>query len=209
MKESLVAKAVRGFFILLPFLIAYLMVGQLVDMLLALTQPLIDVMPGILIQSEAWRRVVAFGTLIAICIFVALIADTALARRFGRWFESAVMGKFPPYAVLKSLSARLSGSEEEKLQPALLTVNDDARMLVAIVERLPDGNVTVFAPLAPTPGLGVLQIVPSNKLEELQCSMSDALGWTLNWGTGTQALLKGVRDGAHSVPGPTAMEDRP
>jgi uncharacterized membrane protein len=119
------------------------------------------------------------------------------------------MGKFPPYAVLKSLSARLSGSEEEKLQPALLTVNDDARMLVAIVERLPDGNVTVFAPLAPTPGLGVLQIVPSNKLEELQCSMSDALGWTLNWGTGTQALLKGVRDGAHSVPGPTAMEDRP
>ena len=39
MKESLVAKAVRGFFILLPFLIAYLMLGQLVDMLLALTQP--------------------------------------------------------------------------------------------------------------------------------------------------------------------------
>jgi len=209
MKESLAAKALRGFFILLPFLIAYLMLGQLVDMLLALTQPLIDVMPTILIKTEGWRRVVAFGALIAICIFVALIADTALARRFGRWFESAVMGKFPPYAILKSLSARLSGSEKEKLQPALLTVNDDARMLVAIVERLPDGSVTVFAPLAPTPGLGVLQIVASNKLEELQCSMSDALGWTLNWGTGTQALLKGVRDGAHSVPGPTAMEDGP
>jgi len=27
--------------------------------------------------------------------------------------EETVMGKFPPYAVLKSLSARLSGKEEE------------------------------------------------------------------------------------------------
>jgi uncharacterized membrane protein len=195
MKESLVAKAVRGFFILLPFLIAYLMLGQLVDMLLALTQPLIDVMPGIVIESEAWRRVAAFGVLIGICILVAQFAHTRLARRFGSWFEKTVMDRFPPYAVLKSLSARLSGTEEESLQPALLKVADDGRMLVAIVERLPDGSVTVFAPLAPTPGLGVLQIVPSNRLEELECSMSDALGWTMNWGTGTQTILKGVKSG--------------
>jgi uncharacterized membrane protein len=200
MKESLAAKALRGFFILLPFLIAYLMLGQLVDMLLALTQPLIDVMPGILFKTEGSRRLVAFGVLIVICVFVALTADTVLARRFGRWFEGAVIGRFPPYAVLKSLSGRLSGKEEEKLQPALLKVADDTRMLVAIVERLPDGSVTVFAPLAPTPGLGVLQIVHSNKLEELQCSMSDALGWTMNWGAGTQGLLKGVKNGKE--PGP-------
>jgi uncharacterized membrane protein len=134
---------VRGFFILLPFLIAYLMLGQLVDMLLALTQPLIDVMPGILIRSEGWRRVAAFGILIVICILVEQFADTRLARAFGSWFERTVMSRFPPYAVLKSLSARLYGSEEEKLQPALLEVGDGARMLVAIVERLPDGNVTV------------------------------------------------------------------
>ena len=45
MKESLVAKAVRGFFILLPFLIAYLMVGQLVDMLVGnvFTRPVDDI----------------------------------------------------------------------------------------------------------------------------------------------------------------------
>ena len=194
MKESLVAKAVRGFFILLPFLIAYLMVGQLVDMLLALTQPLIDVMPGIVFETEGWRRLVAFGILIVICVFVELVADTAPAKRFGTWFESAIMSRFAPYAVLKSLSARLSGSEEESLQPALLKVEGGTRMLVAIVERLPDGHVTVFVPMSPTPGIGVLQIVPPDKLELLQCSMSDALGWTLNWGSGTQEILKGIKD---------------
>jgi len=44
------------------------------------------------------------------------------------------------------------------------------------------------------PALGLLQIVDPSKLEELQCSMSDALGWTLNWGAGTQALLGGIKD---------------
>jgi uncharacterized membrane protein len=195
MKESLAAKALRGFFILLPFLIAYLMIGQLVDMLLALTQPLIDVMPGILFETEGWRRVVAFGVLIVICILVAQVAHTRLARRFGSWFEDAVMSRFPPYAVLKSLSARLSGQEDEKLQPALMTVGPDTRMLVAVVEELKDGNVTVFVPMAPTPGLGFLQIVSSSKLDRLDCSMSDALGWPLNWGAGTEAVLAGKEKG--------------
>jgi uncharacterized membrane protein len=99
------------------------------------------------------------------------------------------MSKFAPYAVLKSLSARLSGDEDDKLQPALMTVDPDTRMLVAIVEELKDGNLTVFVPMAPTPGLGFLQIVSPSKLDRLECSMSDALGWPLNWGAGTEAVL--------------------
>ena len=190
MKDTLFAKLLRGFFILLPFLIAYLMVGQLVDMLLALTQPLIDVMPGILIKGEGARRLVAFGVLLLICVLVGQFAHTAVARRFGSWFESTFLDKFPPYSVLKSLSAQLSGREEEDLQPALMEVAPDMRMLVAIVEELPDGDLTVFMPLAPTPGLGLLQIVKPGKLQRLECSMSDALGWPLNWGAGTEALFK-------------------
>lgn len=189
MKESIVAKTMRGFFILLPFLIAYLLLGQLVDLLLSLTQPIVDVMPGSLIRSEGMQRLFAFLVLIVLCILVAQVAHTTLARRFGRWFEDTVMGKFPPYALLKSLSQRLSGEEQERLQPALMTVAPDSRMLVAIVEELPDGDLTVFAPMAPAPGMGFLQIVSPTKLERLECSMSDALGWPLNWGVGTEALL--------------------
>ena len=99
------------------------------------------------------------------------------------------MGKFAPYAVLKSLSARLSGEDDDKLQPALMTIAPDTRVLVAIVEELADGNVTVFLPMAPTPAVGHLQIVSAKKLDRLECSMSDALGWPLNWGVGTEAIL--------------------
>jgi uncharacterized membrane protein len=52
-----------------------------------------------------------------------------------------------------------------------------------------DGTVTVYVPMAPTPGLGLLQVVSPSKLQKLECSVSDARAWPLNWGAGTQAVL--------------------
>jgi len=61
---------------------------------------------------------------------------------------------------LKSLSKWIAGdAATEHLQRALLDVLPETRMLVAIVEELPDDQVTVFVPIAPTPGVGFSQIV--------------------------------------------------
>lgn len=35
-------------------------------------------------------------------------------------------------------------------------IDDGSRVLVAIVEKLPDGHLTVLVPMSPTPGIGVL-----------------------------------------------------
>jgi uncharacterized membrane protein len=68
-------------------------------------------------------------------------------------------------------------------------------MLVAIVEALPDEKVTVFVPLAPTPGVGFLQIVSRSKIEKLDAPMTDALGWFMNWGSGTEKLFPPKKPG--------------
>lgn len=189
--KTLGSKFIDGFFILLPVLITYLMLGQLFDLLMALTQPIADVLPTGLF-SDLWvHRFAAAGLLILIFVFVGVAARTAPAHRFGDWFERTFLRRFPPYTVLKSLSKWIAGKDVPgQLQPALLSVTDDTRMLVAIIEELPGGDLTVFVPLAPTPGVGVLQIVKSAKVQKLECSMTDALGWTLNWGSGTEALFK-------------------
>jgi uncharacterized membrane protein len=182
---------IEGFFILLPILITYLMIGQLFDMLMALTQPILDVLPASPFPDEFTERLTAAGLLIVICVLVGIAANTSTARRFGNWFESTVLNRFPPYTILKSLSSLIAGKDAEKLQPALLSVTPDSRMLVAIVEELPSGELTVFVPLAPTPGIGFLQIVKREKIQKLDSSMTDALGWFLNWGAGTDALFRG------------------
>ena len=189
--KSIARLLVEGFFILLPFLITYLMVGRLFHMLMALTQPIVDVMPRSPFPDEWTYKLVAAGLLILICILVGLSANTKRAQRLGRWFESNILELFPPYRVLKSLSSWISGKDApEQLQPALLNVTPDSRMLVALVEELPSGELTVFVPLAPTPGVGFLQIVSPDKVQRIDSPMTDALGWLMNWGGGTQKLFE-------------------
>ena len=188
------AKFVDGFFILLPVLLAYLMLGQLFDGLMALTQPIVDVLPASLFDSLWMHRFVAAMVLLMLFITVGLMADTPIAHRIGNWFERAVLNRFPPYRVLKNLARWISGKNVPgQLHPALFQITPDIRILVAIVEELPGGELTVFVPLAPTPGIGMLQIVNGTKVQKLECRMTDALGWNLNWGMGTEALFQGSR----------------
>ena len=185
------AKFVDGFFILLPVLLAYLMLGQLFDGLMALTQPIVDVMPASLFSDLWTHRFVAALVLVILFVVVGLMADTPVAHRIGTWFERAVLNRFPPYQVLKNLARWISGKNVPgQLHPALLHVTPEIRILVAIVEELPEGDLTVFVPLAPTPGVGMLQIVNAAKVQKLECRMTDALGWNLNWGMGTDALFQ-------------------
>lgn len=185
------AKFVDGFFILLPVLLAYLMLGQLFDGLMALTQPIIDVLPPSLFSDLWTHRLVSAVVLVILFVVVGLMANTAFAGRIGTWFERAVLNRFPPYQVLKNLARWISGKNVPgQLHPALLHVTPEIRIMVAIVEELPDGDLTVFVPLAPTPGVGMLQIVSGTKVQKLECRMTDALGWNLNWGMGTEALFQ-------------------
>jgi len=181
---------VEGFFVLLPILIAYLMLGQLFDMTMALTQPVLDVLPTSLFPDAWTHELVAAGLLIVIFGLVGLASHMTVARRLGSWFESTILVRFPPYNILKSLATWISGKDvPDRLQPAILSLSPDIRMLVAIVEELPDDNMTVFVPLAPTPGIGFLQIVNRSKVEKLDTPMTDALGWVMNWGGGTEKLF--------------------
>jgi uncharacterized membrane protein len=182
---------VEGFFVLLPILITYLMLGQLFDMTMALTQPILDVLPARLFPGEWSYKFAAAGILIVIIVLVGLASHTAIARRLGSWVESAILVRFPPYNILRSLATWISGKDApDQLHPAMLSLSPDIRMVAAIVEELPDGKMTVFVPLAPTPGVGFLQIVNRSKVEKLDASMADALGWFLNWGGDTQKLFQ-------------------
>ena len=62
------AKFVDGFFILLPVLLAYLMLGQLFDGLMALTQPIVDVLPTSLFSDLWTHRFIA--ALVLLMLFI-------------------------------------------------------------------------------------------------------------------------------------------
>jgi uncharacterized membrane protein len=195
--KSILSRIVDGFLILLPFLLTYLMMGQLFDAMLALTAPIADLLPKGIATSELALRLQAAGLLVIVCFLVGLAMRTNVAGRFGRWIEETFLNRMPPYVILRNLARRFSGQDvPNQLQPALITTNPETEILGFIVEAHADGRFTVFIPLSPTPGVGTVQIVSSNKVKRLEVPMNDALGTILNWGAGTEALLKATKGSA-------------
>ena len=189
--KSIFSSIVDGFLILLPLLLTYLMMGQLLDAMLALATPIIDLLPKGTATSEVAMKIEAAVLLVILCFLVGLAVKTELARRFGRWIEATFLNHMPPYVILRNLARRISGRDvPNQLQPALITTDPGTETLGFIVEEHPGGKFTVFLPLSPTPGVGTLQIVRPEKVERLEGPMKDALGAILNWGAGTEALLR-------------------
>jgi uncharacterized membrane protein len=188
------SRIVDGFLILLPFLLTYLMMGQLFDAMLALATPIADLLPKGAGSSEWALRLQAAGLLVIGCFLVGLAVRTEAARRFGKWIEVAFLNRIPPYVILRNLARRLSGRDvPNQLQPALIRTDPGTELLGFIVEEHAGGKFTVLVPLAPMPGVGTLQIVSREKIQKLEVPMKDALGAILNWGAGTEALLKATK----------------
>ena len=82
-------------------------------------------------------------------------------------------------------------------------------MFASVVEEALDNHMVVFVPLAPTPGVGTLQIVDRKRIRLLDASFSEAIGCLFNWGVGTADLLASHKrsqdiDVAGDVPGKIA-----
>ena len=114
-----------------------------------------------------------------------------LGHFVGEWIETRVLMRFPPYEIVRSFARRMLGSDPpDSLQPAFLLVSPGNRMLCFVVEYVPQHeSAVIFVPLAPTPGMGNVQVPSLEGLEPIEASFGDAVGCLFNWGAGTAELV--------------------
>ena len=186
-------KFVAGFLILLPFLLAYLLIGGFVDLTVLLTAPIQDMLPQFGVLSPTGRQLVLLGLLFLIFVLIGFLKDTKPAQALGAWIEREFFFKFPPYRLVRDITRRLAGEEIPNMHPALLELSPGIKTVGFIVEELDNRMVTVFQPLTSLPTMGTLQIVSEDKVERLDAAFMDAIGWYFNWGADTNAVLPSVK----------------
>jgi uncharacterized membrane protein len=187
--KTLGRKFVSGFLLLLPFLLAYLLVGGFYDITILLTAPLQDVIPQFGVLSARQRQLAILGVLFLVFVLVGILKDTKPAQRLGGWIEREFFNRFPPYRLVRDITRQLAGEAIPNMQPALLELAPGVQTVGFIVEELEGDRVTVFQPLTSLPTMGTLKIVESSKVHRLDSAFMDALGWYFNWGADTQAVL--------------------
>ena len=181
---------VGGLFVLLPVILVYLALSEVINVLVAMATPIADLFfPGRFEEIE-FPALIALALLVGISFILGLIMLSDTGRRFGNWIERIILGRLPAYNAIKSLTTGFANSQQESsFKPALLKSAEGNKEFAYIIEDHGDGNLTVMLPWAPTPFAGSVKIVPKDRVEPLTVSMGQLTETLSHWGIGAKDLL--------------------
>lgn len=189
---------VGGFFVILPMLIIYLLLKEAFGVVLALASPIVDLMPASWMEGDWAPQVLALLLMILISFVLGMVLRYGLTQRLVEGFENKLLNKLPGYTIIRSLTRRFSGQEDDEVfRPALMAMPMDSQVVVFVIEEHASGEYTVLVPASPTPGVGNILIVPAERIQLLDASTAAVFDALSRWGEGLKDVLPGNK-GVHS-----------
>ena len=189
--EFLKTSLVGGLFVLLPLVMFYLLMGEIIDLLIALATPIADLFPGKFFDNLKLPGLIALVLLVGASFVFGLAIRSSNLRRFGSWIEETLLGKLPIYNAVKGLSHGLLGAKEDGVfKPAVMHSENGDQEIVYLIEEDGEGQVTVLVPWAPASFAGSLKIMSRERIELLDSNLADTSRVLSHWGVGTFELLE-------------------
>ncbi|UCD77113.1 MAG: DUF502 domain-containing protein [Desulfobacterales bacterium] len=182
--------AMGGLFVLLPILLLYLLLAELLEVMVALATPIAELFPQGTFDRVNAPVLVAVVLIIGASFLLGLALRSMTLRRIGLWTERTVLGRLPLYGAVKRLSRGLVGAKEDTaFRTAVLNSADGEREFVYVIEDHGDGQVTVLVPWAPASFAGSVKIMRRDRIEMLDASLGDVSRALSHWGVGVRELL--------------------
>lgn len=184
-REFLKAILVGGLLVVLPVWLTVLLLLKAVKSAVALLKPVAALLPQTVVHEE----VIALLLLLVTCLVVGLLVKTKPAQELGRAFEERFLERLPGYTLIRGVARQIAGREDaSSFQPALVEI-EDALVPAFVVERHPDGRLTVFVSSSPTPMAGAIYILAPERVHEVDIPLRKAMVCVTKWGTGSGEML--------------------
>jgi uncharacterized membrane protein len=188
-----------GFFVILPIVLIVLVLGETIELLGALVDPIAQQLPIDSVGGIAVNRVLSILFILALCFLTGLVMRTRPGMAIRGFVEGAILERIPGYTVIRSLTSRFEGASDDTstFAPALVTTAPGTRELAFIVDEPDTGDVTVFFPLSPMATVGTIRFVSRDRVQAVDASMGAAVNCLMHWGLGSQELFA-VKSGGDS-----------
>jgi uncharacterized membrane protein len=188
--EFLKTTALGGLFVVLPVLLLYMLLGEVLNLVIGLATPIADLFPKGTFDNLTAPFPVAVILLLGVSFVIGLALRVEIGRSLGGWLERKVFGRLPVYGALKSLTKAFGeAGEGAAFRPALLGGSDGVQELIYVVEDHGDGKLTILVPWAPTAFSGFVKIVEKDRVEMLDTNLGEASRILGQWGIGVRELL--------------------
>ena len=179
-----------GLFVLLPLILIYLLLAEMLQLVVVLATPIADLFPAGTFDRINAPILIALLLIVGASFIFGMALRSMSLRRFGLWVERTVLGRLPLYAAVKNLSRGLIGAKEDAaFRPAVLNSSDDEQEIIYVIEEHPDGRATVLVPWAPASFAGSVKIISRERIEMLDASLGDTSRVLRHWGMGARELL--------------------
>jgi uncharacterized membrane protein len=188
--EFLKTSLTGGLFILLPLVLFYLLLSELLEVVVALATPIADLFPKGTFDQVKMPVIIGIILIIGASFLFGLALRSAILSRFGLWIERTLLDRLPLYNAVKRLGRGLMGAQEDSaFRSAIYSFSSGEKEIVYLIEDHGDGQMTILFPWAPASFAGSVKIVSADRIEILEASFGDASRVIAHWGVGARELL--------------------
>lgn len=189
--QSIKATVVSGFWVVVPILVVTLLFSELYDLLMVITEPLVEQLPFRPPLSQFIAFVLAVAEAFLVCLAVGTASRTSWGSRGLDWVEETVLSHLPLYGMLKNLTGHFLGKAGMQFTPAEVDLfGAESRTIGLVVEELPGDRIAVFIPAAPAATVGQVHILPRARIRILDTKLGTVINSITQWGVGTSELYK-------------------
>jgi uncharacterized membrane protein len=180
---------VGGMFVVVPVYLAVLLLLKGMQSAGGLVRPIAALLPEWLPAEGLF----SLALVLLACFVVGVAVRTRTGRVVRERLEVIFFERLPGYGLLRSLTQRLAGDDEQNAwQPALVEI-EDALVPGFIIEEVDARLVTVFVPSIPTPFAGAVYILDRARVHIVDIAFSEAIRSISRWGAGSKDLVAAMR----------------
>jgi uncharacterized membrane protein len=188
--EFLKTTALGGLFVLLPLVLFYLLLSELLQVVVALATPIADLFPKGTFDQVKMPVVIGIILIVGASFLFGLALRSASLRRLGLWIERTLLDRLPLYNAVKRMGRGLVGAQEgSAFRSGVFNSSNGEKEIVYVIEDHGDGQMTILCPFAPASFAGSVKIVSADRIEILETSFGDASRVIAHWGVGARELL--------------------
>jgi len=182
---------VKGLIILIPVMLLYITLREILEMMVGLATPIADLFPADTFDTEHDTEILAMLLILGTTLVLGTLAVIKPVRLMGRWLEAKTLYKVPMYRMLQSLiSALLDLEDEESFKPAFLHTRDGTREPIYVVEDREDEWSVVMSPWTPTPFAGSIKVVQTERIELLPVTLDEFSLALTHFGLGMSDVIQ-------------------
>jgi uncharacterized membrane protein len=191
----------QGLFVLLPVLLLWIGIKEIGGVLAAMATPIADVIGSKYFEDLLMPGLIATILIAGASIIIGVISKLGFVAAIGQKIESAVLNHVPMYQMLKVISSALVRSDESDMVPALVSDGEGGGDPCYVMEKHGNGLTTVLLPWSPASFAGSIKVVPTSRLQYLECTVDEYSRSVSQMGVGVaKCMLKSasVTGGAKS-----------